>query len=94
MITREELEAILDDDNNSEVFSKENEDHDVIAIKLLRDRIPYDVERQIICAAEHDIIYLVDVESALPYLSKEDAAILQDCNCFIDEDTDSFALFT
>ena len=47
MITREELEAILDDDNNSEVFSKENEDHDVIAIKLLRDRIPYDVEWQI-----------------------------------------------
>ena len=70
-----------------------NEDHDCIAISLLRDKIPYEVCKNIIGGAGHDVLYLCDVEEALPYLNEEDLAILADCNVWVDSDNDSFALF-
>jgi len=39
------------------------------------------------------MLYLVDIEKAVPYLTEEDADVLADCNCFIDNDCDCLALF-
>jgi hypothetical protein len=69
-------------------------DYKVAAILTLRTRIPYDQCKAIIGAAEHDIIYLCDVEDALPYLTEDDARVLADCNIGIDKEFDCFFLFT
>lgn len=92
MVTREQLEAALNNETKASFVTK-NIDHDVKAITLLRDRIPYEECKGIIGAAEHDVLYLCDVEEAIPYLTEEDLAVLADCNCWIDDDTDSLALF-
>lgn len=94
MITREELEEIMGEDSEYPTYTERNVDHDIIAIKLLRERIPYEVAFQIICGSEHDVVYLVDIEKALPYLSKEDAIVLQECNVGIDEECECFKLYT
>jgi hypothetical protein len=70
-----------------------NIDHDVVAISLLRERIPYEECKSIISAAEHDVIYLCDVDKALPYLTPEDLEILADCNMWVDKDNKCFGLF-
>lgn len=90
MITREFLEKCFED---KKPYSNHDEDHSFKAMSLLRERIPYDKCKNIIGGAEHDALYLCDVEDALPYLTEEDANILADCNCWIDEDVDSLALF-
>jgi hypothetical protein len=92
MITREKLEEMLDSETNSP-FSNPKEDHDVKAISLLRERIPIDVCGSIIGGAEHDKIYLCDIDEVLPYLTEADAMILKDCNMFIDDDCDCLSLF-
>jgi hypothetical protein len=92
MITREQLEVALDDETKASFVTKDI-DHDVRAITLLRERIPYEKCKGIIGGAEHDVLYLCDVEKALPYLMEEDLVVLADCNCWIDDDTDSLALF-
>ena len=90
MITREQLEKALGDDKNP---FKNKEDHDVKAITLLRSKIPYDICHSIIGGAEHDVLYLCDVEKVLLYLEDTDIEVLADCNVWIDEDNDSLALF-
>lgn len=92
MITREQLEIALDDETKKSFITK-NIDHDVKVITLLRERIPYDVCRGIIGGAGHDVLYLCDVEKALPYLTEDDLIVLADCNCWIDDEVDSLALF-
>jgi len=92
MVTREQLESALDDDSKAS-FTTKGIDHDVRAITLLRERIPYDVCKDIIGGAEHDVLYLCDVDEAIPYLTEEDLVVLADCNCWIAEDVDSIALF-
>jgi hypothetical protein len=92
MVTREQLEAALDDESKASFVTK-NIDHDVKAINLLRERIPYEDCKSIIGGAEHDVLYLCDVEEALPHLTEEDLVVLADCNCWIDDDVDSLALF-
>jgi hypothetical protein len=89
MITREKIEEILSDKS----AFKTKVDHDVTAINLLRLRIPYDSCKSIIGGAEHDVIYLCDVETALPYLDETDASILADCNVGIEEEFECFYLF-
>jgi hypothetical protein len=89
MITREKIKEILSDKSPF----KNKVDHNVTAINLLRLRIPYDSCKSIIGGAEHDIIYLCDVETALPHLDETDALILADCNVGIDEEFECFYLF-
>lgn len=91
MITREQIETALSDDKES--FVTKNVDHDVIAINLLRERIPYDKCKSIISGAGHDVLYLCDVDEAVPFLTEDDLKVLADCNCWIDEDNDCIALF-
>ena len=92
MITREQLEIALDDETK-ESFLTKGIDHDVVVINLLRERIPYEACRSIIGGAEHDKLYLCDVDKSLPYLTEDDLIVLADCNAFIDDDSDSLALF-
>jgi len=92
MITREQIEEALDDETK-ESFITKGIDHDVTAINLLRVRIPYDDCKSIIGGAEHDTLYLCDVETALPFLIEDDLKVLADCNVWIDEEVDCFALF-
>jgi len=92
MITQEQLEEALDGDNKTP-FQTKDIDHDLRAINLLRERIPYEVCRSIIGGAEHDVLYLCDVEKAIPYLREEDLEILADCNVWLDNESDSLALF-
>jgi hypothetical protein len=91
MVTREQIEEAFGD--NRSAFKTKNVDHDFIAISLLRERIPYEVCKSIIGGAEHDVIYLCDVNEAIPYLTEEDLFILADCNCWIETQCDSLALF-
>jgi hypothetical protein len=90
MITREQIEVALGDDRV--VFKNINEDHDVVAISLLRSKIPSDICPEIIIGAEHDVVHLCDVEKSLPYLDENDLAILADCNVWVDEG-ENYALF-
>ena len=92
MITREQIEAALNDDTKKSFVTK-GIDHDFTAIKLLRERIPYEVCQEIIGGAGHDVLYLCDIDKALPYLTEEDLVVLADCNCWLDDDNDCIALF-
>lgn len=92
MVTREQIESVLDDESKAS-FATKNIDHDVKAITLLRERIPYEECKSIISGAEHDVLYLCDVDKAIHYLSEEDLDVLADCNCWIDEECDCIALF-
>ena len=90
MVTSEQVNEILGEDKNP--YKTENIDHDFRAISLLRERIPYDICRSIIQGADHDIIYLPDIDVICDYLNEEDLQVLADCNCFVN-DGDYIALF-
>jgi len=92
MVTLEQINEALGDDSKNP-FQTKNIDYNVTAISLLRERIPYEECKSIIGGAEHDVLYLCDVEKALPYLTEKDLEILADCNVFYDEDSGSIALF-
>lgn len=91
MITREQVKEAFGD--NRSAYKTKGIDHNVTAIALLRDRIPYDVCKSIIGGSEHDVLYLCSIDKALPYLSTDDLEVLADCNCWVAED-EYFALFT
>jgi hypothetical protein len=93
-MTIEEVNEIFNDDKNiHNAFSMGGPftDYQMKALTLLRNKIPYDVSRRIIQCSHHDVIYLVDVEEALPYLDRKDILILRDCNLHIDDEC--FAMF-
>lgn len=90
MITREQIEVAFGDDRKP---FKTMVDHDVAAISLLRERIPYDKVKAIISGAEHDVIYLCDLETAMPFLYEDDLDVLAECNVWVDDDNDCFGLF-
>jgi hypothetical protein len=90
MITREQIEEAFGD--NRKAFVTRDIDHDVVAISLLREKIPYEVCKSIIVGSKHDVLYLCSIEKSLPYLTDEDLSILADCNMCTDED--NFFLFT
>lgn len=91
MITIEQIQEAFGDDRQP--FKAKDVDHDIVAISLLRERIPYELCNAIIGGAEHDILYLCDIDYALEYLSVEDLEILADCNVWYDEDYGTLALF-
>ena len=91
MLTREQVDEAFGDDRNPFTLQR-NIDHDATVIALLRSRIPYDVCKGIIGGAEHDKLWLCDIDYVLEYCDEADLAILADCNCWIDGD-DTLALF-
>lgn len=91
MITREEIEEMFGD--KRQPFKNRNVDHDLIAITLLRERIPYEDCKSIIGGAEHDTLYLCDIEIAIKHLNIADVEILADCNVCIDNNFDCLFLF-
>lgn len=92
MITREKLQEIF---NNDEIvrFREKDIDHDVKAITLLREKIPYDICKGIIGCAEHDIVYLCNVDDVLEHLNEEDVVNLAEYNIFVDKENDCLAMF-
>lgn len=92
MVTREQLETALDDETK-DPFKTPRVDYDVLAINLLRERVPYDKCSSIIKGAGHDTIYLTSVDMIVDYLSEADLDVLADCNLFIDDDNDCLAMF-
>ena len=84
MVTREQLET---------AFVTKGIDHIVKAIALLRVRIPYDECKSIIGGVGYDVLYLCEVDKAIPHLTEEDLVALADYNCWIDKDNDCITLF-
>ena len=89
MVTRKQLEAAFSDDK---AFTKDI-DYKAKAIMLLRERIPYEECKSIISGAEHEVIYLCDIDKVIPYITEGDLLILVDCGCWIDNDFDCIAMF-
>ena len=92
MITREKLEEILGNYSKNP-FQEKEVDHNMKALTLLRDKIPYEVCKEIIGASDRDQIYLCDIDDVLPYINEDDAKVLADCNLFIDSDYDYLSMF-
>lgn len=91
MITIDQLKEAFGDKRKA--FKNKNIDHDVTVISLLRNKIPYNEKHNIITAAEHDKIYLTDVDITLKYINEKDLEILADCNCCYDSEYESLYLF-
>ena len=92
MISRERLDEILDDDNDSKIVLSDDVDTKYETVKLLRKRIPYDVCGRIIGGADHDIVYLPDVDEVLEYLSEDEVEMLNAYGVFV-HDGDCLAMF-
>ena len=90
MITIEQVELALGDDR--EAFQTKNIDHNLRALTLLREKIPYEVCKDILVGAEHDVVYLCDVEKSLPYLTEDDLNVLADCNVWVYDDGECYAM--
>lgn len=91
MITIEQIKEAFGD--NRSPFKTENVDYDVLAISLLREKIPYEECKSIIVGADHDIVYLCDVDKAMKHLTENDLLVLADCNVLYNEDNGCFAMF-
>jgi len=89
MITLEKLSEILDGDTNYQ----SDTDRKLLAITTLRSKIPFDVCHSIIQGADHDVVYLCDIDEALPYISEDDAKIIANGGVFIDTDSDSLSMY-
>lgn len=93
MITRQQLEDAIGEDSDKSPFKNKNIDHDLTLINLLRERVPFSVENEIIAGAEHDEIFLIEIDVALKYLNEEDLLVLIECNTLIDTEGDCLALY-
>lgn len=91
MITREQLEKACGDD--AEPFKKDGIDHCFELIKLLRERIPYEKRKRIICDVGYELIYLPDIELVLEYLNEDDLSIIEECNTSISKEFECLFLF-
>jgi hypothetical protein len=92
MVTREQIETVLDDENKASYVTKDI-DHTVKAISLLRERIPYEKVRRIIKGASGGMLYLCAIEEAIPYLTEDDLVVLADCNCWLEKDYEFISLY-
>jgi len=101
MVTIEQVKQAFGDDKNPYKYSgidyinqyNMKTRNMVTAISLLRKRIPYKECRRIISGAEHDIVYLCDIDKVLPYISEDDLDVLADCNVWYDDEAGCLALF-
>jgi hypothetical protein len=88
------IEQLREKIGNSKPFQlHKNVDHKMVALKLLRESIPYEVCPNIINGAEQDKVYLCDIEVCLPYLDEKDLDILIDCNIRYDEKSELLYMF-
>ena len=84
-MTREELDKIFDNE-----YVSWDGDNALQGLKILEKYANDDV----LCGADHDVIYSIDVDEALENgLTNEDAESLRKMNWMIDEDFDGFACF-
>lgn len=74
-------------------YTEMNLDHTMAVLSLLRDKIPYNVCKSILGAAEHDIIYLSGIAETLPYITEYELKYLIDCNVGYDKEFERFYLF-
>ena len=84
MVTEDQIKSALNDDKDC--YSNIEMDHIYTAVSLLRERIPYESCKSIIAAAEHDQIFLCNIEVAAKYLTESDLIVLADCNCGVEDD--------
>ncbi len=79
-MTRDELNEIFEDDSGIDW----EEDNALTGLTILAK---YHPKKTVLCGADHDIIYSVDVDETLANgLTKEDATILRDINWMIQDD--------
>ena len=78
MVTLEQIELTLRNNKNS--FQTKNIDYNCTAISFLRLKIPYKNCKSIISGAEHDQLFLCDLDVVYEFLNENDLAILADCN--------------
>lgn len=90
MITVEQIKEAFGDNRKA---YKNKEDHTFKALSTLRTKIPYSDCKEIITAAEHDVIYLCNIDLVTKYLDIEDLEILADCNVCFDWSLDCLFLY-
>jgi len=82
-VTLEEFEAIFDDDEA--VSISWDGDNAFEGLRIIRKYVP--AEKDVLIAAEHDIIYSVTVESLIKGgITKDDVVALRDYNWMISDD--------
>ena len=89
MITEEKLEELLD----SVSYDKTKDDRVLHVLTFLRNRIPIEVERDIVRGCRNEAIWLCDIDVATKYLNEEDAMELGKYCVFIDEDSGCLAIY-
>lgn len=82
MITKEQLEEAIE---NHEYKHTDGIDHDMAVFQLLRQRIPYEKCPSIIIGADHDIIYLVEIDTVCECILPEDIEAVAN-RCHINDD--------
>lgn len=92
MVTLDQIKEALGEGNDP--FQVDGIDHGVLAIALLRDRIPYEVCKRIIDSSDYDILYLCKLDDVLPYIDEGDLKVLAECNVGIDDDFGRLVLYT
>ena len=92
MITKKKLVEIVNLEPKGVQLMK-NADYAMVALTLLRERIPYEVCKSIIGGITGDEISLCNVDNVIPYISEEDAIVLRDCNVFFDECFDRLVMY-
>lgn len=96
-MTYEEMQEMFETDNDEHgefqrVENKLNGRPDIHAYLLLDSLFPGD--RDMVSAAEHDIIYLApDAEELAKVATEEQVLELIRCGVFVDTETDSLAMF-
>ena len=81
MITRNQLEKAF----NKRLFAAfaQDIDHTFELTKFIREKVPFDVVKSIVTAAQDDILFLVSIDTLLPYLEEKDIEFLVECNAMI-----------
>lgn len=109
MIKREQIEKYFNEIITDEETGEERDNPDFIDCDLLADSADSTMEglniifnrlkesdkknKTVLVAAEHDIVYSINIDEALEILEEEDFKTLARLNWMIDEDTDSLASF-
>lgn len=101
MLTEEKLIEIFEsheddwkkkDKDNPAKLPQFQGDTAVKAINLLREACPLDKVHCIIQGADHDVVYLIDLEEAYRYLTEEQAHSLAILGVVIDDNSDCLSI--
>ena len=87
-MTKEEFIAMFDDEGSPTGWEGDNAYQ---GLEIIRKYIP---KKTVICGADHDIIYSVDVDDLIEAgITKEDAEKLRNLNWMVEEECDCMACF-